>query len=642
MEKNLDRLTKETISSIIETYYGFKPYPEQEKAGKALSEGKIVNQNTGEGKTISILIAALYLLKAGHKVFIVTSNDYLSQRDYTASKELFKALGIKTIYLEEGIGGTKYAYEKADVIYATGQTLIFDYLRGIEVEYDAVIIDEIDYILVECANHDFSVSAGETKISLPKEIFKICQELSESLVPIDKKADTKEEDILFDFNKQADYIIDYTKNSVSITSRGFELLEKMFGPATDNLLLIEALQATLIVKHFYIKNINYIVEDNKIVIIDNASGRKSPEASNETFIQTAIEQKEGVTITQKPLLHNTCSYTVFFTLFKHLSGISGTTAYVPYDFAEIYGKETKKIKDHFPSRRKLFVEEFETDVQRIKRINEIIQLSPNPVLIITDSDERSQQIAANLPEKEKTILVLDNYDLDKESELLEQCKSKDTVLISSQIVGRGTDITLPSEYDELIVILSTRLMSERAERQAIGRTGRNGKPGTAYILTSKDDRIFNYSKNGKESIKKMQDRYEQVQFNTRKYLYMRNKVFFDLDRQALEYFKTVKTYAELIPTINRCNLPIREAVVSLLKEKGDFEVSDYHREIFIYSYKNSRPYYQNQYIYHNDTMPEAFYKNTFYERTSENMVFFSEIVTDVVASVLMKNEKTIN
>ena len=459
---------EEKISELIEKHYGFSPYKEQIKAGKALAKGKIVNQHTGEGKTISILIGALLLLNEGRKVYIVTANDYLSRRDYDDSKKLYEELGLSSVSFSEGTGGSEYAYKNADVIYATGHTLIFDYLRGIKANYDAVIIDEIDYILVECANHDFSVSTGDSKVKMPKDLFDTCLRLSEIFTFAEKTASTKVEDLLFDYNKQYDYVVDSVQNQISITTRGYEALEKMFGEETDNLLLIDILHAVLTVKHFYKKDRDYIIENGKLVIIDSASGRKSPNSSNELLIQTAIEEIEGLPLTDKDLLHNTCSYTVFFTLFKEMSGISGTTSYVPYDFIEIYGKETIKIKDHYKSRRQEFFEEYKTSDERLKRVKELVSAYKDPVLIITDSDKKSQDLYKALEDIDKRLLILDNNDLEDEEGILSEIKHEETVLISSKIVGRGTDIQVLNDWDELIVILPERMHSERAERRLNG------------------------------------------------------------------------------------------------------------------------------------------------------------------------------
>lgn len=613
------------IAQLIEKHYGFMPYKEQLKAGAALSKEKIVNQHTGEGKTISILIGVLFLLNQGHKVYVVTANDYLSKRDYEDSKKLYEELGLVSVFFAEGIGGSTYAYKNADVIYATGHTLIFDYLRGIKADYDAVIIDEIDYILVECANHDFSVSTGDSKVSMPKELFDTCLRLSELFTYIEKTAKTKEEDLLFDYNKQYDYIVDKVLNQVSITTRGYLALEKMFGEETDNLLLIDILHATLTVKHFYRKNEDYIIEDGRLIIIDSASGRKSPNSSNELLIQTAIEEKEGLPLTDKDLLHNTCSYTVFFTLFKKLSGISGTTSFVPYDFMEIYGKETIKIKDHYKSRRQEFYEEYETDKERLKRVKELTKAYKDPVLIITDSDMESHELFRELMGIKERLFILDNNDLEDEEGILSQIQHENTILISSKIVGRGTDIKVLNDWDELIVIIPRRLYSERAERQAIGRTGRNGRKGTAYILSSKEDEIYKLAKGSRESIKALQDRYEQMQFMQRKHIYLRNKIFFDLDRQVVEFFETLSDYETLFKIAKESEIEIAKDFFN--QKHGP--VSDYYRDLLLYVYKKRCPVYQSQYIYYNDVMPRALYDNTFHERVKENALFFKNIIAEV-------------
>lgn len=613
-------------SSLITKHIGLEPYEEQLHAAIELTRGSIVNQNTGEGKTISILIAAIILANRGHKVFIVTSNDYLSKRDYQYSRPIFNELGRMSLFFSEGIGGTDDLYDTADVIYATGETLIFDYLRGIKAEYDFAIIDEVDYILVESAGHDFSVSDGKNLISLPYDVFEMCKSLAEYFSFAEKTESVPKEDVLFDYNYEYDYVIDRVSRSVSITERGYRKLESMYGPAEDNMMLIEAMLATLTVKHFYIRDSEYIVSGGKIEIIDASSGRVMPGGSNGEMIQTAIEVKEQVPLTGKALLSNTCSFTVFFTVFEKFAGISGTSSYVPYDFDTIYGKETVSIKDHFPNQRQEYYEYLKDDEERIERILELIE-GDGPFLLVGDSDARTKKLINAIERKtNKHVFTLENENIEQETEILESIKSKDAVLISSKIVGRGTDIVLPESYENgLTVILTIRYLSERAEKQIIGRTGRNGKKGLAYILTSLDDVVFGLRSGldrqvDEELVKRFQADYEQKAFAVRKHIYIRSKLFFDIDRAITERLESFTSFEEILDFVKghdsrRCS-DCKKAVE--VKIRLGCSYSMYHKSIVMETYRKLKPIYQAQFISFNDSMASSLYDiNGFYERSKE-------------------------
>lgn len=600
-------LTNEDISSLIFRYKKIRPYEEQFKAGLELSKGNIVNQSTGEGKTISILIATLFKLSEGRKVFIVTSNNYLSKRDYQYSKEILESIGASSCFIEHQGSVLEYG---CDVIYATGQTLIFDYLRGVKANYDFCIIDEVDYILVECAGHDFSVSDGDFNVKMPSDIFYMCSKLSNSLLPAYKTAASRQEDVLFDMNEAFDYVVDLERKMVSITTTGYEKLEKLFGRADRNLLLIEAMTATLLVKHFYNKDSEYIVKDRHIEIIDESNGRVMPGGSNDMFIQTAMEVKENLPITDKPLLCYSCAFPVFFTVFKDFSGISGTTSYVPYDFDVIYGKRIVKVKDHFPSKRVIESRWFGDKEKKDEFLKTLIT-EPGPFLIITSSDANSRSLFEELKiYSKKKILLLDNYDLEKEEEILKASKKTSVVLISSKIVGRGTDITLDKKLEDgLKVVIYNRLLSKRAEKQAIGRTARNGQKGSVYILTSYDDDIF-YLKDAKDKIyseyliNKLQDKYESERFEVRKHIFYRSKLFFDQDKAVRDRLSQIKSYKELLDVAKKSDIYEKDYVIKTLSSLIDRPFSSYFKRVLLFSYQKLKPIYQSQFIRYNDLMPE--------------------------------------
>ncbi len=227
--KTTDSKVINGISDILHHFLTIRPYKEQIKAAIKMYKGYAVEMATGEGKTLAILIAALFLTRENRKVYIVTSNDYLSKRDFDFSKEIFKALEIKSVVIPESVGGSEDVYEKNNIIYATGNTLIFDYLRGIKADRDFVIIDEIDYALIECANHDFSVADGSNNVIMPNEIFIQCFSIANIFSYSYKQESIKNIDYLFDLQNQNDFLVDSIKRTIEITERGYRKLNDIFG-----------------------------------------------------------------------------------------------------------------------------------------------------------------------------------------------------------------------------------------------------------------------------------------------------------------------------------------------------------------------------------------------------------------------------
>lgn len=641
------------IKEMIQIATGLAPYKEQEKAAKLLYKGNIVDMKTGEGKTLVIFMAVLMAVRDGRKVYVVTSNDYLSERDYDYSKPLLDSLGIKSVFLKASVGGETETYTEHQVIYATGETLIFDYLRGIKPDYDFAIVDEIDYILVECANHDFSVSENrdDGKVYMPIDQFKVSQSIANVLTSHVKKETYKKEEYLFDLQYKADLLLNNAQRGIEITERGYGTLRSIVGNKVEDPIFMEILLATLTVRYYYLRDVNYIVNGDKIIIINDSNGRTSVDGSNDICIQTAIEVKENVPVTAKALLHNTCSYPVFFSIFKTLTGISGTTSYVPYDFDVIYSKNVKKVKEHFKSQRREIFMYYQNDEDRLHEIIEIVQNESNPILIVSSSDKRSSLIADLLRENThgKDIMILDNFSLHREKELLESVKSENAVLISSKIVGRGTDIEVPKSFESgLIVILTERLFSERAERQIVGRTGRNGNKGTCYIMTSFDDKIFDLEYKDKKLptekyVRKLQKRYEQLQFDMRKHIYIRSKLFFDQDKAIRDRLNEFKTYEEIKAfTIKQEPSSEKDKALKqqtlLLLDKAiayEFQFLDVHNKILIKKYELIRPYFQQQFLQYNDSMANTLYDTDgFYHRCQEYVETGRMIVIEAVALML--------
>lgn len=631
--KSTENAVVDACIGLVEHFLGITPYYEQMEAAAALYRENIVNQNTGEGKTISVLLASMLLLRDGRKVYILTSNDYLAKRDWEYAKPIWDFLGFQSMHVANCVGINDDDYRRNHIFYTTGEALIFDYLRGIKAEYDFAIVDEVDYMLVECAGTSFSVSDKRSETQLPVNIYKMCKEIADLFIPVYKRGNTPIEDYLFDMQYEADVIVEPSSKFVSITERGYRLIDRLLPGYSNDPIFIEAFIATLCTRFVFIKDVDYMVENGTLHLIDRNSGRKSPDSSYGTALQTALEVKEGIAVKSKDIFANTCSYTVFMELFRSFSGISGTAGYVPYDFDVLYGKETIWIKDHQQNQRKEIFRYFVNEEAKKKSLFSILKSTSAPVLIVTQSDRKSKEIFQYLKTEEDSmpqgrILLLDNYSLAEEKKLLKAATEDSTVLISSKIVGRGTDITVMHE-EGLTVIIYERFPSERQERQVIGRTGRNGKPGRCYILTSNDDPIYLLDKekrlaHGEKRIQKIQKQHEIDAFEGRKYTYIINKLFFEQSNAVLKELEEIKSFQEIYHLAQR-------------KYTGcELAFTEHMRKILIADYMEIKPWYQQQFLDYVASMGGYLYSDTLFNELSHNLIHMSREVLFETAKIFLK------
>lgn len=630
-DKKLKTLSPKVIAdciSMLRDYLGITPYPEQVKAAKLLYKQNIVDQKTGEGKTISILLAALFILRDHRKLYISTANEYLAKRDWKYSLNLLSDLGYESVFIPDSIGITEDEYKRGDIFYATGQALIFDYLRGVRVDYDFALLDEIDYTLVECAGNSFSVSDSSEEVFFPVNLYKMTKEIADRFEPSFTIGTTPKADILFDLQYQSDVIVNTSEKKVSLTERGYNLLEELSSDFLQNPDFLEVLLATLTAKFLYHEGVDYIIEDDKLTIVDFHSGRKTPNSNYEVALHTAIEVKEGLDVKAKAVFSNTCSYTVFFSLFKSLSGISGTASYVPFDFNKLYAKNTVKVSEHIRNKREEIYEYLPTDEDRLKRIYEIAETCVTPLLIVTDSDKRSQLIASSLSTIEKRVILLDNYNLDQEQYLLDELKESDAVLISSKIVGRGTDITVSEKFGGLTLVLSIRFPSVRAERQIIGRTARNGRRGKCYIITSRDDPIFDRNpfkkaRFNESTIRKIQGLSESKDFETRKLTYIITKLF-HIHSESIEgilsgFADTGQMYSYLGEEQHGENILISDAM----------------RRLLLHDYRALRPWYQGQFLQYTYSMSSLLFKEDSFNEMNKSYILMSKDIAKETIRVFL-------
>jgi len=482
------------IDTLIYNKIGLKPYDEQYYCALCLLEGKIVEFATGEGKTLAIVIATLLYNMANEKVHIVTVNNYLAQRDYEFAKPLYDTLHITTGLNKRN---DKDLY-KNEIVYSASEDIVFDYLTGIENPFETVIIDEIDYSVVESANSNFSVNT-EYKYKAPEKEYKLAKEIINCFEGSEVKRTT---DIFIESLKKelkSDYIYSLGKRSVHITYRGIEKLNRIFND--DNFLqnnskfystLITSLEAKL----FYKNGINYIVQNNKVKIINEYNGRAKDNSNYKDELQIAIEIKENLPVLSKTLLSNSISYQIFFGKYKNMIGLSGTVKDARDDFNVIFKKDIVAIPERIKNKRDILPDKtFLTKKDKYNYlVKEIKKNKKQPILIVAEDEKSSVEVQKVLKESKITNNILNNsIELEKEKEIIKKAGNENTILISTNMIGRGTDIYIDSKinkYGGLYVIVLQHYFSKRIDRQIIGRSARQGKKGKAIFLNSLEDSIF--------------------------------------------------------------------------------------------------------------------------------------------------------
>ncbi len=483
--------------------------------GVVLHQNKIAEMKTGEGKTLTIALAA-YLNALDNKgVHVVTVNDYLAKRDCENMGKIYNFLGLKAGYINNGQSDEerKLNYD-CDITYATNSELGFDYLRDnmkysnksmVQRGHNYAIVDEIDSCLIDEARTPLIISgAVEDKTSQYLAVDKLIKNL-----------------------KEEDFEIDEKDKNILLTNKGIDSVENIFSSAgmlkndnfydPENLNLVHLVNQSLRANHLFFNGRDYIVKDNQIIIIDEQTGRQLPGRRFGDGLHQSIEAKEKVKVQSENQTVASITYQNYFKLYKKLSGCTGTAATESEEFFEIYNLPVISVPTNKKMIRKdwndqIFRTAKEKDDAIIKKINDI-NSTGQPVLVFTASVNKSEHYSKLLEEKKINHLVLNAKNHEKEAEIIANAGKKNSVIITTSISGRGVDIKLGGkDYDEdskkeiksfggLFVVGTERMESRRVDNQARGRSGRQGDEGNSIFFVSLEDdlmRIF-----GSESMNNM-------------------------------------------------------------------------------------------------------------------------------------------
>ncbi len=497
---------------------GERHFDVQILGGVVLHENKIAEMKTGEGKTLTIVLAA-YLNALDKKgVHIVTVNDYLAKRDSENMGKIYNFLGLSCGYINNDQGDDErkknYSY---DITYATNSELGFDYLRDnmkfnnesmVQRKHNFAIVDEVDSCLIDEARTPLVISgAVEDKSSQYRSIDKLIRSLNKN-----------------------DYEIDEKDKNILLTNKGVDHVEKIFSNAgilknnnfydPINLNLVHLVNQALRANHLFQLGKDYIVKEGEIVIIDEQTGRQLPGRRFSDGLHQSLEAKENVDIQSENQTLASITYQNYFKLYSKLAGCTGTASTESQEFFEIYNLYVVEI----PTNKKMIRNDFNDQIFRtakekdnaiLEKVSEL-NIKSQPILIFTSSINKSEHYSKLLDKKNIKHVILNAKNHEKEAEIIANAGKKKSVIITTSISGRGVDIKLggnPTESNEekylnekkeikslggLFVIGTERMESRRVDNQARGRSGRQGDEGNSIFYVSLEDdlmRIF-----GSESI----------------------------------------------------------------------------------------------------------------------------------------------
>ena len=522
--KALDELLPEAFALVREASKrtrNERHFDVQIIGGVVLHEGKIAEMRTGEGKTLTISLAAYLNALSGKGVHIVTVNDYLAKRDSIEMGQIYNFLGLSSGYInnDQNDNERKRNYN-CDITYATNSELGFDYLRDnmkfseaemVQRDHSFSIVDEIDSCLIDEARTPLVISgSAEDKTAQYLAIDKLVRQLNEK-----------------------DYEIDEKERSILLTNEGINNVERIFSNAgilknnnfydPENLHLVHHVNQALRANHLFEKGKDYIVKDESLKIIDELTGRILEGRRFGDGLHQALEAKERINIQAENQTLASITYQNYFKLYNKLSGCTGTAATEAEEFFEIYNLTVVII----PTNNEMIRNDYNDQIFRTENekndaiIEKIIERhnAGQPILIFTSSINKSEVYSALLKKKNIKHVVLNAKNHENEADIIANAGKEKSVIITTSISGRGVDIQLGGkkgsvEADQLkkdkdkikslgglFVVGTERMESRRVDNQARGRAGRQGDEGSSIFYVSLEDdlmRIF-----GSESMNKM-------------------------------------------------------------------------------------------------------------------------------------------
>ena len=505
--ETLDDLLYEAFAVVREAakrVLGLFPYKVQMMGGIVLHEGGIPEMKTGEGKTLTATMPVYLNALSGEGVHVVTVNEYLSTRDASEMGELYNFLGLTVgLNINSKSSDEKRLAYACDITYSTNNELGFDYLRDNMVVYkeqmvqrplNFAVVDEVDSILIDEARTPLIISGQAEKSTAYY---------------------TRVDNFVKTLIDEEDYKIDVQSKTISLTEQGITKAEKYFD--VDNLYDIENTSLThyvdqsLRANYIMLRDIDYVVQDGKVLIVDQFTGRIMDGRRYSDGLHQAIEAKEGVEIEDETKTMANITFQNYFRMYKKLSGMTGTAKTEEEEFREIYNMQVIQIPTNKPiirdDRADLLYPTLSSKFHAVVKDIQERHKKGQPVLVGTVAVETSELLSDLLTKAKVPHEILNAKNHFKEAEIIMNAGQKGSVTIATNMAGRGTDIRLGAgvrEIGGLAVIGTERHESRRIDNQLRGRAGRQGDPGMSQFYLSLEDDLM--KRFGSERIKVFLDR----------------------------------------------------------------------------------------------------------------------------------------
>ena len=469
---------------------GEKPFKVQIIGGLAIHYGNIAEMKTGEGKTLTTVLPAYVNSLTGKGVHVVTTNEYLSDRNANWMKPIYDLLGVSVgVNLRDMTPKEKQDVYNCDITYSTNNEIGFDYLRDnmvvnkedrVQRPLNYCIIDEVDSILIDEARTPLIISGGKANSnSLYIEANRAVKNLKED----------------------EDYTVDLKTKSVSLTEEGSKKIEKILNVKNlydiDNAGLVHHLNQALKANYAFAKDVDYVVSDGQVIIVDQFTGRLMQGRQYSDGLHQAIEAKEGVTINVETKTMATITFQNLFRMYNKLSGMTGTAKTEEEEFRNIYNMYVICIPTNKPVIREDLADlVYATEKGKYKAIiNTVkeIHSKGQPILIGTISVESNEHLSGLLKKAGLPHEVLNAKNHEREAEIIAKAGEKGAITLATNMAGRGTDIKLGEGVKELgglCVIGTERHESRRIDNQLRGRAGRQGDPGMSQFFVSFEDDLM--------------------------------------------------------------------------------------------------------------------------------------------------------
>ncbi|MBF0298622.1 MAG: preprotein translocase subunit SecA [Oligoflexia bacterium] len=571
--KKLDSLLPEAFATVREASVrtlGMRPFDVQILGAIVLHQGKIAEMKTGEGKTLCATLP-MYLNALTEKgVHLVTVNDYLAKRDAEWMGVIYNFLGLSVgVIVADMSDEERIKAYNSDITYGTNNEFAFDYLRDnmkfdlkdyVQREHNYCIVDEVDSILIDEARTPLLISGqGEGN----NNIYKIANKIIPQL------------------NKDVHYKVEEKHKSSVFTDPGVIKVQEMlkiknlFEP--QHATLFQHLNQSLKAWTLFKKDIDYVIKENKVIIVDEFTGRLKEGSRWSDGLHQAVEAKEGVEVKSENQTLASTTFQNYFRLYSKLAGMTGTAETESEEFRKIYNLPVVVVPTNLPMIREDWDDVVYKDIK--SKYNAVIDLikeiheKGQPLLVGTTSIDKSELISERLKQIGIPHEVLNAKQHEKEAIIISKAGRKGGVTIATNMAGRGTDIKLTEETVKLggLFILGTeRHDARRIDNQLRGRSGRQGDPGVSKFFVSLEDdllRIF-----GPDKIKSIMNNLKLDEDGPIEHQMITDAIADTQRRVEVEYFNMRKYLLDYDNVLNEQRKSIYRLRIDILNNKENMEL----------------------------------------------------------------------